>query len=314
MFPLRAIRRKLARRVLTAPATVLVVTGSVGLTASVVLTGCAGAATGPASPETNSSDKVGPIGSRVVCSFHDKRLTEISGLASSIAHDGILWTHNDSGDSARVFAIDASSCAVKAEVRLEGVSARDIEAIAVGRDSAGTPVVWVGDIGDNLKSQSRVRLYRFDEPTELKNQSIDTNVYTATYPDGPHDAEGLLVDPTAGGRIWLVSKKSSDKGAVYALPEDFVRDGSGVAKHIGSAPSLATDATYAPDGRTYAIRSYFSGQLFDAPPPGINARSIDIPLQPQGEAMTFSSDSQSLYLASEGSNNLILIPVPAPGR
>ena len=36
----------------------------------------------------------------------DSRITESSGLAASLLHPGVLWTHNDSGNPPRIYAID----------------------------------------------------------------------------------------------------------------------------------------------------------------------------------------------------------------
>lgn len=255
------------------------------------------------------SDDV-PTKREVVCQFHDERLTEISGLAASTQHPGILWTHNDSGDSARVFAIDSQTCAVRAEVRLAGVSARDVEAIAVGKSSNGTPVIWVGDIGDNADSWPSVHLYRFNEPKTIKSQSVTTTSYTVHYPDGPHNAEGLLVAPNPGGPMWIVTKSGTGNGGIYKLPADFVSSGSGTARRVGDTLTAATDASYAPDGRNYAIRGYFQASMYPAPPPNGSGTSIDLPLQPQGEAMTFSANSRFLYMAGEKSNDLWTVPLP----
>ncbi len=250
------------------------------------------------------------VGHSVICQFHDDRLTEISGLAASIQHPGLLWTHNDSGDSARVFAIDAKTCDVRAEIKLAGVSARDVEAIAVGTASNGQPVVWVGDIGDNTNSWPSVRLYRFNEPARIVNQTVPTTSYTVRYGDGPHNGEGLLVDPAPGGSMWIVTKSSNGSGGIYALPANFVPNRSGVARKVGSTLTEATDAAYSPDRSSYAIRGYFQASMFTAPPPGGSARAIDLALQPQGEAMTFSANSQFLYMAGEKSDDLWTVPLP----
>src|SRR2546430_17398958 len=42
----------------------------------------------------------------VTGTFHSPRVKESSGIAVSRAHSGVLWTHNDSGDDAYVYATD----------------------------------------------------------------------------------------------------------------------------------------------------------------------------------------------------------------
>ena len=46
-------------------------------------------------------------GAEVVLRLRDPRIVEASGLAVSRRHPGVLWTHNDSGDPARLFAVGA---------------------------------------------------------------------------------------------------------------------------------------------------------------------------------------------------------------
>jgi hypothetical protein len=84
----------------------------------------------------------------VLLRIDDPRVVESSGLVASRRHAGVLWTHNDSGDAARLFAIGRDG-RVLATLRLAGVQARDWEAMAVGRDDRGAPALFVGDIGDN---------------------------------------------------------------------------------------------------------------------------------------------------------------------
>lgn len=254
---------------------------------------------GPSSPST-------PQVPQTVCKMKDKRLSEISGIASSIHHPGVVWVNNDSGDEARVFAIDTTTCGVRAVVNLQDVTSRDAEALAIGRDSGGAPTLFLGDIGDNLGDRPSVTVYRFPEPKILEDATVPAAAVTLRYPDGPHDAESLLVDPIRGGQMWIISKEQSDESAFYAAP----LGGSGELKRIGSAPRLATDAAYAPDRSSYVVRSYLSAEQFQAPPIGGSIAPVPLPLQQQGEAITYAADSKSLYIASEGDPDLIRVPLP----
>ncbi len=270
------------------------------------------------SAPTNAESPTGPVveapsSPEEACKVTDPRLDELSGLAASTQHPGILWTHNDSGDAARIFALDAVTCEVRAVVKLSGVSARDNEAIAVGRDSDGQAVIWVGDIGNNAATFSSVRLYRFKEPTQIKNQTVSpAATITVKYYDEPYNAEALLVQPSPAGRIWIATKREAAEGAYYELPASAWGSSKTVTvRPTGSVPALTTDATYAPDGRHYAIRTYFGGTQFQGPPPGSDAAELDIGYRGQGEALTYSFDSRFLYAISEGQGNpLTKIPLP----
>ena len=71
-----------------------------------------GAASSTPAPQALCTDYVGP---RVLGRVTDPRLSEISGLAASRAHPGVLYVQNDSGEPhARFFAIDTTG-AVLAE-------------------------------------------------------------------------------------------------------------------------------------------------------------------------------------------------------
>jgi outer membrane protein assembly factor BamB len=95
----------------------------------------------------------------------DPRITEASGIAPGLASPGIVYVHNDSGDTNRFFALDARTGATVATVQVTGTSNQDWEDIAVARDAAGTPSVWLADIGDNDAVRPEIRVYRADEPT-----------------------------------------------------------------------------------------------------------------------------------------------------
>lgn len=283
-----------------------------------LLAGCNAAAAPSTTPAPTDSEQSAnptdaPADFKLSCTMTTDQLPELSGLTSSILHSGILWAHNDSGDTARIFAIDSSTCQVKAIVQLGGVVARDVEAIATGRAADGTPVIWLGDIGDNNSEHSSAQLYRINEPEVLKNQTVPAQQYRFTYADGATDAEGLLVDPTPSGRMWVVSKKITG-GAIYALPENFTSKGTGVATKLGPAPTLATDASYAPDGENFIIRTYFGATLYVAPPPGSANQQVALPGvvhgQVQGEAIAFSQDSKSIFVASEKSKDLFRVALP----
>lgn len=246
------------------------------------------------------------------CTITDPRLDELSGLAASQLHPGILWTHNDSGDSARVFAVDATTCKVRAVVALQGVNSWDAEAIAVGRDPDGKPVIWFADIGDNTATRKSVELYRFDEPAKLISQTVPVVKATFTYSDGAHNAESLLVSPAPGGAMWVISKRQSVDSSIYALPAGFGwKSFSGVARPIAKSAFMPTDASFAPDGRHFVVRTYLGATQFAGDPPGSDPQAVDIGFEGQGEGITYSFDSAFLYAVSEGEDPpLLKLPLP----
>ena len=242
----------------------------------------------------------------VVCRLSDPRLSEISGLAPSIQHPGVLWLHNDSGGGPRLYAIRIADCRVIATLTLIGAPARDFEAIASGRDAQGRAMLWVGDIGDNRDSWSEVSILAVPEPARLRDRAVRFQALRFTYPDMPHDAETLLAGP--GGRLWVVTKQLAD-GGFYALPDVWPK-GVAVAERVGSAGPLVTDGAMSPDGRHFVLRDYVDVRVFAGSPPGNLLTKAELPAQVQGEAVAWSVDGSTLFLASEADDRLLEFPVP----
>lgn len=251
----------------------------------------------------------------VMCEFTDLRLSEISGMAPSALHPGVMWVHNDSGDNAKLYALKLNDCSIVGELSLQGVSARDFEGLAAGVDLNGRPVLWVGDIGDNRDSWSDVSIYRIREPKKLGNTSGQVKRYRFTYDDRPHNAETILADPQSQ-QIWIVTKQLAS-GSIYALPKKMKKTGINIAKKIGSTSGLITDGAMKPDGTGFVLRDYFDSQFYFGKPAGELVQEIELPAQPQGEAIAWLPGENAVVIASEGDNRLLREPGPrvvAPSR
>ncbi len=243
----------------------------------------------------------------VVLTLQDPSITESSGLAVSARHPGVLWTHNDGGSSAQVVAVDRRGESV-ARVTLAGVDPYDPESLAPGVDGKGRPVLFLGDIGDNERTRGNVSVFRFREPARLADSTVDAQWYRFTYPDGPHDAEALLVGPD--GRIMIATKGLADAG-LYRAPERLVTAdrGSNALVRVADVPVLVTDGAYLPDGR-FVLRTYTSVYVYDRP--GHEVARAELPTQPQGESVAAAS-ARRLLVGSEGKHSQILaVPVPGP--
>src|SRR3954462_7660037 len=94
----------------------------------------------------------------------DPALTEISGIHTGVHNPGIWWVHNDSGDTARVFALDGTG-AVRGTYSFTGASAVDWEDISVVAGATpGSGTIYAADIGDNALARSEIQVYRVTEP------------------------------------------------------------------------------------------------------------------------------------------------------
>jgi hypothetical protein len=139
--------------------------------------------------------------------------------------------------------------------------------------------------------------------------------YRFTYDDRPHNAETILADPQSQ-QIWIVTKQLAS-GSIYALPKKMKKSGINIAKKIGSASGLITDGAMKPDGTGFVLRDYFDAQFYIGKPTGELVQEIELPAQPQGEAIAWLPDENAVVIASESDNRLLRIPGPsvvAPSR
>src|ERR1051325_9927264 len=205
---------------------------------------------------------------------HINGLDETSGIAASRQNEGVLWTHNDSGDMARVFALDTQG-RLLGTYKLPGAINFDYEDIAIGPGPVtNVHYVFVGDIGDNFIERSSVTIYQFPEPAVYLRQvssPVNTSVkglrtIALTYPDGARNAEALLVDPWSGDafiasketnlcRIYMASKAQLDAGGPITL--SFVRE---LAFDQASAGDIS------PTGREIVLRQENFARLWTRAP------------------------------------------------
>jgi hypothetical protein len=239
----------------------------------------------------------------------DPRITESSGLAASHAHPGIYWTHNDSDDGAYLYAVDSRTGRTVATITMSGVGApRDVEAISIGPDDN----LYVGDIGDNLGGKwDHVWIYKLPEPKVLKDQTIRATQYVVKYSDGPRNAESLMVHPKTG-RVYIVDK-NEDGGHLYAGPAQLSASGTNVFKPVATIDLWATDSAFSPDGKQLAVRGYFGGIAYDWNGGKIKRQGrLNVPLQGQGESVTYTPDGSELMYGSEGADSSVQ-PESVPG-
>ena len=259
------------------------------------------------------SQSVGALGARaevrseVLCTIADPRLTEISGMAPSSLHENVMWVHNDSGDAARLYALSLQDCNVVGELTLRDVSARDLEGLAAGVDAQGRPVLWVGDIGDNLDSWDSVAIYRVREPKNLGKKSARAQEFRFTYKDRPHNAETILADPDSP-QLWIVTKQLAS-GSIYELPAKLSRTQINIATKVISVGGLVTDGAVNPNGSGFVLRDYFDAHFYNGMPPGEFSEKQALPAQIQGEAIAWMPDGQSLVIAGEGDDRLIAVSI-----
>ncbi len=238
----------------------------------------------------------------------DERITESSGLAKSHRLPGAFWTHNDSGDSARLFAF-AEQGEKRGDCTLAGVKAIDFEELDSFLQD-GVPRLLVADVGDNRGRRSTVSLYLFDEPDPCGSTEItDWLQLEFRYPNGPQDCEAITVD-AAAGKITLVTKTFLPRASVYELdlpprtanPQQLEPQ---TARWVGQLPlSLVTAMELDDTSGDLVVVNYFQLFRFPSPEPGKNwweqtPKPTDLPRLKQIEAVAVDATGQ-VWVTSEG--------------
>lgn len=266
----------------------------------------------PCGPPFGPGEEVGTIS--------DPEIDESSGLADSWLHDNRLWTHNDSGDQPRLWAMDKQG-QVTTEVAVVGADNIDWEDMAIAPCAADDtrPCIYVADFGDNNSIRDQVVIYRFPEP-DLGDEPPATfeihqfETLTYQYDSGPRDAESLLVHPETR-QLWVIEKTGHEEVLVFEIPESFDNDEPHIVSPVAtlheSRPAallrMIVAADIAPDGSEFTYRTYAEAvthcvtpgedfaTAFDNPP----VRRVIEPGTIQGEALTYDRGDLSLWLTSE---------------
>jgi len=285
-----------------------------------------------ASAWAEAADQYGPA--TTACTISDPQIDELSGLVSLPGGD--LLAVEDStpepqpgSTSILMYRLDAG-CSVVGGIAEFLQDPLDIEDLAFANNT-----VWFADIGDNGASRDNVALiavsYDPADPTDPEGPAAAPVVFRLGYPDGPHDAEALLLAPD--GVPYIVTKDLLGRSSVYR-PSGPLDSAAEVAMEkvadvefsttgtpggpIGRAGQvLVTGGAVSVDGSRLALRTYtdaFVWELSDSDVAGALQADplavVALPDAPQGEAISFAEDSRSLLVGSEGVNSVITV-VPA---
>ena len=261
--------------------------------------------------------------------FQDPQITESSGVAASARRDDVLFTHNDSGDSARFFAIDRQGCTIGV-FTAPGVDAVDWEDMARGRRRTGRRRCSWPTSATTGWGAGEIAVHRFPEPevgtcSAPAAQALTPTTFRFHYEDGPKDAETLLVDPRTG-QMLIVTKNFGGPDVLYAAPRSPDAGQVDVLRRVTAVEGLSapTGGDIAPDGSSVAIRDYGSiliwripnGDLPAAFTSGATAERLPAPDSGrQGEALAYTRAGDGLVTTSEGEHAPVyLIPRPVACR
>ena len=229
---------------------------------------------------------------------------ELSGLVLSRSHRGVLWTHNDSGDRARLLAISTTG-RLLGELEVTGAENYDWEDIAMGPKDR----LYVGDIGDNLQQRTQIAVYRV--AARSLSGTAPAERLTLRYPDGAHDAEALLVDPSSGALV-IATKSLDGLSRLYAANHPafggFTRLRAAGRVRLGNALQV-TAGDVSADGRTVVLRTYdrvfvWTRRHGESLVAALRRRPCtaraDLLVEGQGESVALTPNGRAFYTVPEG--------------
>ena len=239
--------------------------------------------------------------------MHLSGLPEASGLAASRVTAGRLWSHGDSG-APEIVAVDKGK--VAGRVSVPDAILVDWEAMAAGSCGSGS-CLFIADIGDNAAERKEITIYRIPEPAMPSGSVKVDAILRASYPDGEHDAETLLVGPD--GRLFIVTKGETDAIGVYRFPVELRTDAPMKLERVGKALSEGqanpgdriTDGAISPDGQRVVLRTksalifYRASEFLNGDFKETSRMDLSALKEPQGEAVAFGS-GDTVYIAGEG--------------
>lgn len=244
------------------------------------------------------SQPAGPLAPVVAARMTAQGLTEVSGMVKSRSYPNTYWVVNDSGNDARLFAINRdgqtliptfSKFSYYGEERERGkdpwpgfrvlyTTNVDWEDMTVDDN-----YLYVADTGNNGNNRRDLVIYALSEidPT-ASTQSAAIKAMPVRYPEqvsfSPvggelyYDSEALF---SADGRLYLITKHRGGFGRyqaganLYRLDTEFTDKPNDLVL-IDNNPDIltATGAELSPDGQRLAVISYEDLWIFDRPESG----------------------------------------------
>jgi hypothetical protein len=272
-------------------------------------------------------------------------LAEMSGIVKSRRRANVYWVHNDSGDGARIFAIDGDGKAIlptwsrfsyygeerePGKQQWQGFEVLDAKHVDWEDIAVDANYLYLADIGNNGNARRDLAIYMVSEidPTASTRTAVIKKL-PIVYPDQQawppqklhFDSESLFV---ADGKLYLITKHraggllgSWEAGAKLYRLDTAYSDRNNVLTLVDMHPAImaATAADLAPDGQTLAVLSYDALWLFSRSADGgdqwLSAPARRIPLDTtvfrQAEGLAWE-DADTLLVTNE-QRDMLRIPV-----
>ncbi len=241
----------------------------------------------------------------------DNDLKESSGL---LLIDGVLWTHNDSGDDAKIYSIPENAPDIDEKVNLTNALNVDWEDIA--QDDTH---FYVGDFGNNSGERQDLVIYK--APKSILPEDTDTEAIRFIFSDQSNfdnsanehnfDCEAMI---TQGDHIYIFSKNHVDKKTkLYQIPknpavhiaqmmDEFNTDGLITGADLDQNSNTLCLLGYNKTGDIYEsfvwiFYDFTASNFFDG-----KSKRVDLPIETQVEGIASKGDGTFL-LSSEDENS-----------
>lgn len=249
-------------------------------------------------------------------------ISEASGIVASRQNPAVLWTHNDTGYPGSVFAISTNGTPL-GRWYVPTAFFGNYEDIAIGPGpNPEHQYIYLGDIGDNNLFRQSIRVFRFPEPAVYPHFSnappvlplVGAQEIELRYPDGPFDAEALLVDPLTGdlfiptkqtnsARLYRATRAELDSGGPVTMT--FIREmSSGDAFRSVGAGDISFDGRLIimrRNGRVWSWNRSPTQTVGDAlAGTGTRQQVAANESNLNGEALGFDAYARGYYTTTEG--------------
>lgn len=234
------------------------------------------------------------------------QISESSGLVKSRTQPNVFWTHNDSGDEARIFALDSLGMTLQPSpnkncsgIRISSATNHDWEDLT--QDDLGHLII--GDCGNNDNVRRDLAFYIFSEPDPhtttgvAESRRVPFHFLDQTeYPPAKNnfDAEAIF---WANGKIYVLTKHRSDTFTKLYRLDSQQTTPSNALSYINriDVRDQVTGADASPDGSRLAVLTYSSVWLFEKPAASddyFQGKIFWLPISArQCEAVCFSGDN-----------------------
>jgi hypothetical protein len=221
---------------------------------------------------------------------------ELSGIVKSPGRNNVFWVHNDSGDSARIFAITVEGKSILptysrftsyGDAKEEGkeqwqgfpvLNAKNVDWEDIAADEH---YLYVSDMGNNINDRRDLGIYLVSEidPTASTRSAVIQHL-PVVYPEQTEfpapkkhfDSESLF---TVNGNLYLITKHRGggitgmewEAGANLYRLDGRNTDKPNVLTKVDSNPNIlaATGADVSPNGQQLAVLSVDALWLFSKP-------------------------------------------------